>query len=268
MIKLIIETERTLWVKIGNEISNSFNASSEVAQGSHPCPLIFLLYFNDVHHVPQLAFADDLKICSKINSDLLFLQLDIFAHWCELNHLVFNPAKCSVITFSRKLKPQNFNYNLISTLIPHVEYIKNLVIVDSRCNYKQHLLWIVTWASRMLDARFHCSTALYCSLARSTLENELLFNSLEPSLQQRCSPHWKYPAQIRSLCTLPSVLETTYAEHSLRAKMSASQAWHPLITSWYFSCYSGRRYSNSSSLPPRSPATDQHKCTTSYPPSL
>ncbi|XP_062541858.1 uncharacterized protein LOC134209853 [Armigeres subalbatus] len=71
-------TERQLTVALGDCRSESFFAMSGIPQGSHLGPLIFLLYFNDVHLVlkgPRLTFADDLKmflrICSIADCHLL-----------------------------------------------------------------------------------------------------------------------------------------------------------------------------------------------------
>lgn len=180
-------TDRYLTVVIGDCRSNSFQATSGIPQGSHLGPLIFLLYFNDVHFViegPRLSFADDLKIFLQIKSiaDCMYLQhqLDNFANWCSANRMVVNPAKCSMITFSRKKQPIVFIYSLLDTEIERVSHIKDLgVILDSQLNFKQHVSYTINKASIALGFIFrvaknfsdiHCLKSLYCSLVRSTME--------------------------------------------------------------------------------------------------
>lgn len=180
-------TGRQLTVALGDLRSRSFCAMSGIPQGSHLGPLIFLLYFNDVHYViggPRLSFADDLKIfmriCSTANCHFLQAQVDAFAHWCTLNRLVVNPAKCSVITFSRQKQPILFNYHLLGTTIERKQCVKDLgVQLDSKLTYTQHLSYVVDKASRTLGFIFkvaknfsdiHCLKSLYYSLVRSTLE--------------------------------------------------------------------------------------------------
>lgn len=180
-------TNRQLRVVIGDCSSDSFHATSGIPQGSHLGPLIFLLYFNDVHLVikgPRLSYADDLKIFLRICSvaDCLYLQqqLDSFASWCSLNGMVVNPTKCSIITFSRKKQPITFDYSLLGTKIERVNHIKDLgVFLDSQLTYKQHISYTVSKASTTLGFIFriaknfsdiYCLKSLYCSLVRSTLE--------------------------------------------------------------------------------------------------
>lgn len=57
-------------------------------------------------------YADDLKIFLKIRSFYDCLDLQNQLNWCSLNSMVVNPAKYSVITFSRKVQPIVFDYSL------------------------------------------------------------------------------------------------------------------------------------------------------------
>ena len=103
-------TGRSHFVKIGNVISKNFCATSGVPQGSHLGPSLFLLFIIDINHlfvnIRDLAFADDLKIFSLINSindDInLQLNLDILCEWCKSNELSLNIKKCKSMRFSRK----------------------------------------------------------------------------------------------------------------------------------------------------------------------
>ena len=160
----------------------SFEAISGIAQGSHLGPLVFLFYFNDVNHTlegPRLAYADDLKLFARINCSAE-LDLNRFANWCEVNRMVLNPAKCQVVTFSRKHQPISFDYRLGGTLVPRVSQVKDLgVILDTKLTFKQHLSLIIAKASRQLGlmirmtrhfTNIQCLTTLYCSLVRSSLE--------------------------------------------------------------------------------------------------
>ena len=174
-------------MKIGNALSAVIYAKSGIAQGSHLGPLVFLFYFNDVNFslkCPRLAYADDLKLFSRVDSiadtAALQQQLDNFAQWCELNRMLLNPAKCSVVTFSRKHFPVHSDYHINGIQIPRAEYVKDLgVTLDKQLTFKLHISHIVSKASRQLGLLFRmtkgftsiqCLKTLYCSLFRSTLE--------------------------------------------------------------------------------------------------
>ena len=178
---------RSLRVKIEDALSDSIDATSGIAQGSHLGPLVFLFYFNDVNFTlvgPHLAYADDLKLFAEINSpgdaEALQRELDMFAGWCEVNRMVLNPGKCQVITFSRKHIPIPFNYHLGNSLVQRVDHVKDLgVILDSKLTFKQHISFITAKASRQLGlvirmtrhfTDIYCLKTLYCSLVRSSLE--------------------------------------------------------------------------------------------------
>lgn len=180
-------TGRELKVVIGDCQTASFMSTSGIPQGSHLGPLIFLLFFNDVHRqikVPRLSYADDLKIFLEIHSiedcDLLQQQLSSFADWCTINRMIVNPTKCSVITFSRKRSPIHFSYQLMGAEIERVDHVKDLgVVLDTTLTFNQHVSYVVGKASRVLGCIFriaknftdvYCLKSLYCSLSRSVLE--------------------------------------------------------------------------------------------------
>lgn len=178
---------RKLTVTVEGSVSNEFPARSGIPQGSHLGQLLFLLYFNDVNYAikgPKLSFADDmkiyLKICSVYDAIRLQEELNIFADWCDLNGMVVNPNKCSVMSFYHIRQPIIISYKLNGCEIQRVDHVKDLgVILDTQLTFKQHVSYVVAKASRTMGFVFriaknfsnvHCLKSLYCSLIRSTLE--------------------------------------------------------------------------------------------------
>ena len=82
---------RKLSVKLGDFISNESVTTSEVPQGSHLGPLLFLIFINNVgaslFTSKFLLYADDMKIYIKLNSvrdcELLQQDLNRFSEWCQ-----------------------------------------------------------------------------------------------------------------------------------------------------------------------------------------
>ena len=180
-------TGRQMSVKIGDAISEPFDASSGVPQGSHLGLVIFLLFLNDVHSVLKclkLSFADDFKLYAAIRSasdaEVLQQQLATFSCWCCDNRMTLNVSKCSVISFSRKRNTLHFNYQLQGTLLQRSTLVKDLgVMLDSKLTFNEHNEFVCRKASKTLGFLFRitkefkdirCLKVLYCSLVRSSLE--------------------------------------------------------------------------------------------------
>ena len=104
-------------------VSSSFlNVTSGVCQGSVLCPLLFLIYTNDLpnaaSHSTVPMFADDSKCYRQISRprdrDLLQDDLDSLHQWSVTWDLNFNAKKCATLKFSRKktpVLPQNYSLN-------------------------------------------------------------------------------------------------------------------------------------------------------------
>ena len=108
---------RTQFVEYQNVRSRLTTPTSGVPQGSNLGPLLFLLFINDLPSVlscHKLLFADDVKVYNEIASidDCRSLQESINAlvNWCSVNRLNLNMDKCSVISFTKKLKKIIYNY--------------------------------------------------------------------------------------------------------------------------------------------------------------
>jgi hypothetical protein len=102
-----------------------------------------------------LFYAEDLKIFKEIHSliDCFDLQttLDMFSEWCKQNKLILNIQKCSVMSFSRRKTPLEFDYRFDGATISRPDSIKDLgVIFDGKLTFNLHVNYIVSRSMSML----------------------------------------------------------------------------------------------------------------------
>lgn len=115
--------------------------TSGLPQGSQICPLLFILYYDDVASVLKKVkcslFADDLKMFHEIKtlSDALDLETDIytFAAWCMRNYMSINVDKCKIMSFYRITIPTMFTYS--------IEDIELTRVVESILKLKSIIRW-------------------------------------------------------------------------------------------------------------------------------
>lgn len=131
-----------------------------------------------------LCFADDMKIYSAISSteDMLKLQADLrrLEEYCRRSRLDLNPAKCSVVTYSRKRSVIEMSYTLGGQPLPRVSSIRDLgVHHDCKLLFETHVDTIVSKATKSLGFIMRVSKSfknaktlkiLYCTFVRSQLE--------------------------------------------------------------------------------------------------
>lgn len=181
-------TGRTQRVRVKDQLSATFMATSGVPQGSHLGPLLFLIYIEDLAralpNVECSAYADDLKIYKAISSDVdqshLQDALDLVHGWGVTNNLKLNSSKCQVLTFSRARTPSLKTYNIDNIVIKRVQRARDLgVLLDNKLDFRAHIDQIIAKARSVLGLvkRFSREFAdpsvtrtLYCSLVRSLLE--------------------------------------------------------------------------------------------------
>lgn len=181
-------SDRTQYVRLGRFESDSYYTRSGVSQGTTLGPTQFIIMAIDLPETVRAAkcllFADDLKLYLAVSDldDCQRLQADIDAveEWSEVNRLYFNVGKCKVMTFSRSRTPLYFDYSLAGTLLDRVNQIRDLgLILDSRLNFRDHIIAACESANRMLGFVMRVSYAfkgiraaltLYKAYVRSRLE--------------------------------------------------------------------------------------------------
>ncbi|XP_026744752.1 uncharacterized protein LOC113506092 [Trichoplusia ni] len=179
---------RSQAVVLNNYISSWVPVPSGCPQGSLLGPLLFVAYINDIDSCllssKLLCFADDMKIYAAISSieDMPKLQADLerLEEYCRRSRLDLNPAKCSVVTYSRKRSVIQTSYTLGGQPLPRVSSIRDLgVHHDSKLLFETHVDNIVSKATKSLGFIMRVSKSfknaktlkiLYCTFVRSQLE--------------------------------------------------------------------------------------------------
>lgn len=149
---------RSQRVIIANSISNSSTITQGVPQGSVLSATLFLIFINDLLHIPfrgkTTAFADDIAIqYTDVNWNNIFedMKMDIqkLKAWCDNNNMVINADKTKFINFNLKKysfnKALKFHINISCEnssdcncpIIEQVNQIKYLgVIIDETLSWK------------------------------------------------------------------------------------------------------------------------------------
>ena len=132
-------SNRTQSVVVDGTKSSNIQVTSGVPQGSVLGPCLFLYYINDIAEglsSTTRLFADDTMIYMTIKneSDAQILQNDLekLITWEKTWMMEFHPAKCEIITITRKKKPLAFDYTMHGQKLKHVDHIKYLGLTISK----------------------------------------------------------------------------------------------------------------------------------------
>ena len=148
--------DRTQNVSIQGVKSSSIHVVSGVPQGSVLCPLLFLLFINDIANnmqSPLRLFADDTilyrEIWSKDDHNIIQNDIQTLFKWWKLD---FNVSKCKVLTISNKKDPNKFNYTLNTDPLEHVNSHQYLgITINSNLRWNTHVSAITAKVTRTLN---------------------------------------------------------------------------------------------------------------------
>ena len=177
---------RTFRVKVGDTLSNVFEVTSGVPQGSVLGPLLFLIFINDIPNGIKsflLLFADDLKLVVNANlKDDTQRDLDILSEWQKRWLLSFNTTdkKCKVLSISKTGTRETISkYYLNDSLLPNVACEKDLgVNIENNLTWNSHIKSNISkakqcigWVKRNVISRDPAVMVnIYKSLIRPHLE--------------------------------------------------------------------------------------------------
>ena len=178
-------TDRTFQVRVGDTLSDVYNVTSGVPQGSVLGPLLFLIYINDIPNGIRsflLLFADDLKLITNANSPKATQHdLNVLQEWQEKWLLSFNTidSKCKVLPVRMNGIENHNSYYLNGSLLPTIQSEKDIGInVDCSLKWDKHIQQnilkakkCIGWVTRNVISRERdVMLNIYKSLVRPHLE--------------------------------------------------------------------------------------------------
>ena len=192
--------DREQLVNIGGERSDILPVHSGVPQGSILCPLLFVIFINDIFKeigegTSIALYADDTKIWREIlcDEDHVRLQNDIdrLHKWSIENKMKFHPSKCKVVSVTNKrlidhLPFYEFHYSMDGNYLDYYESEKDLgVVINGKLNWTAQCRNLANQANKRLGL-----VRRTCHFTLCSLERRALYLALVRSIFEHCSPIW------------------------------------------------------------------------------
>ena len=200
-------TNRTMQVRIGNELSDTYTLENGTPQGSVISPLLFLIMINDlpneIKQTETTLFADDscvFKSGKTLDVIVRKIQdsLNKLSHWCDVNGFKISMEKTVAVLFTHR---KDTIENLLK-INGHVLRVDNKakflgIIFDSRLTWTHHVDYVVEKCKKRINllravsgnnwgANKKTLLVLYRSLIRSVLDyGDIALDSMSQQNKQR-----------------------------------------------------------------------------------
>jgi len=172
-------SERTIQVRVGNELSDVHILENGTAQGAMISPLLFICMISDLpnglHDVETSLFADDSAIY-KSGRNVKYLQrviqrrLEDIQKWCDQWGLRISTDKTVAVLFTNSDEWKTVKLSINSTDIRIEQTAKFLgMIFDRRLTWKNHIEYVVTKCKKRLNLMRAVSGRCWGASQRSLL---------------------------------------------------------------------------------------------------
>ena len=150
-----------------------------VPQGSVLCPVLFLIFVNDVTSICSgnttvKLFADDLKLYSVYiigdNSSDLQQSIDNLVNWSKLGQLEITLNECHVLPIRAQSNSNTFSrYTLNGFPLSNLTLTSDFgVFVDSNLTFKEHICTVITKAQQRVGVFFRGFASRTLDIVRKT----------------------------------------------------------------------------------------------------
>jgi len=154
-------SNRTIQVRIGNEMSATYTLEEGTPQGSVISSLLFLIYINDladkIKETETTLYADDSGLFSS-GRDLNVLirkmqnSLNKLADWCEMNGFKISVDKTVAVLFTHRIDklPQTLKINDEYVKIDNRAKFLGLIF-DSKLNWNEHIDYVTKKCQKRIN---------------------------------------------------------------------------------------------------------------------
>ena len=153
-------SNRSFQVRVGVELSETYNLENGIPRGSELSPLLFAVMINDLPKVIKSdhgLFADDCAIwrsggsITELLSSLQSTSNEISA-WCSRWGFIISKTKSVAMIFTRKRKIGPLSLTINGSHLSFVNKFKYLVVIfDRTLSYKYHIDYVVSKCTKRLN---------------------------------------------------------------------------------------------------------------------